>query len=929
MADDLVLNVLLRAKDSASGVITGMGSALGGMGGFALGATAAVAAIGVASVKMAGDFQAGLTTLVTSAGESKSNLQMVGDGIKQMSVDTATSTQQLVSGMYMVESAGYHGASGLQVLKASAMGARAENAPLADVANSVTSALNAYHLSAQSATWVTNDLVAAVGAGKMHMSDLASSLSNVLPVSSAFHISLQDTTAAISTMTMQGDDAASAATHLRQMILALEAPSSAGAKALKSIGLSSQDVSNEMKKSLPGAIQMITDHLKNKFPEGSAAYNAALKNIAGGSKQMMGMLELSGTHLQTFKNNVNQVSDAVKKGGNSITGWSDITQTFNFKLDQAKQGLSVLMITIGQALLPVAAQLMSAILPIVQQIANWITKSGILTQVMTLLQTVLKNVGPILMTLLNAVSQMIFKSGLLQQIMSFLVPVLNTIGQAVMMLLPPLVQIITQIVNWLVQSGYLKTILDTVKTVIQDIVPPVARLLSFILPIIGGIIQFALHTGILNGILNVFSGIIKVVAGILGGIIGVVGNVVGAIGRLGDGIHKVASGIGGFFGGIFNHVKNLVSGVHQQTTQMHRQTVKEHEAMVARAKQVHEQLEKFVVQKYQQMKTAATDRIKEMALFTKQHAQLMRVGVEAHTAAMEVAAATHTAEMAKKSIANAESMKQGLITQLQEAKTQTQRNAIEMKLNQVNAQEDKDKETLKKAEDAKNAQLKTLTDLKNKAKSIQTQMKSESVQIAKDNATQIHDKFAILSSQSNAWGSNMMTGFIGGLNSQSGNLQSAAQGIIQHLKDTLGFHSPTKKGPGSTADKWSPAFMKMYIQGIKDNVPTLKQVVATASQELAALGSPSLLQNAGRAAQQGSAAIAQANAGSVSSAISSVGSLNSGIGAGGSGITVVNNITINAPHTSAQDVVKLVLKELTFQNKRRGNFVTSTSGGRV
>src|SRR5205085_6610946 len=97
-------------------------------------------------------------------------------------------------------------------------------------------------------------------------------------------------------------------------------------------------------KSLPGAIQMIVDHLKHKFPEGSAAYNQALKNISGGSKQMLAMLELSGSHLQTFKDNVQQVSSAVKNGGNSIAGWNDITQTFNFKMARAKEFVETLMI---------------------------------------------------------------------------------------------------------------------------------------------------------------------------------------------------------------------------------------------------------------------------------------------------------------------------------------------------------------------------------------------------------------------------------------------------------------------------------------------------------------------------------------------------------------------------------------------------------
>src|SRR6185312_5641941 len=102
---------------------------------------------------------------------------------------------------------------------------------------------------------------------------------------------------AMATMTAEGVPAADAATYLRQMLIALDAPGSQAQKTLESIGLSSSDVAKEMQISLPGALQMITDALAKKFPPGSAAYVQALKDIAGGSKNLQGILDLTGTHL--------------------------------------------------------------------------------------------------------------------------------------------------------------------------------------------------------------------------------------------------------------------------------------------------------------------------------------------------------------------------------------------------------------------------------------------------------------------------------------------------------------------------------------------------------------------------------------------------------------------------------------------------------
>src|SRR2546421_2402479 len=98
-------------------------------GGLLLAGAAAVTA-GAQAVKMAGDFQQGLTLLVTSAGELPKNLGMVGAGIKSIAIETGTSTKDLLSAMFLVNSSGKIGADGLTVLRAAAQGAKTDNADL-------------------------------------------------------------------------------------------------------------------------------------------------------------------------------------------------------------------------------------------------------------------------------------------------------------------------------------------------------------------------------------------------------------------------------------------------------------------------------------------------------------------------------------------------------------------------------------------------------------------------------------------------------------------------------------------------------------------------------------------------------------------------------------------------------------------------------
>ncbi len=356
------------SKDAFLAAGADMGKALAGV---AVAATAVGVAIGTKAVQAASEFQTGLTSLSTGAGEAQSNLKMVGDGILDISVKTATSTKQLTDGMYMIESAGYHGSDGLKVLLAAAEGAKVGNADLGTVANGVTTIMTDFANQNINASQATNTLVATVASGKTTMQDLSSALSGVLPTASAAKVGLTDVMSAMATMTGEGVPAANAATYLRQTLMTLSAPSKSVTTELKAIGLSSQQVSDSLKLSLPNTLDMITTALKKKFPEGSLAYNEALTKIAGGSKQMQGILDLTGQHMYTFQSNFGQIDNAVTGTGDKITGFAQVQQTFNFKMDQAKEAVNALMIKLGTALLPVLGRIFDAVTPMINGFIAW------------------------------------------------------------------------------------------------------------------------------------------------------------------------------------------------------------------------------------------------------------------------------------------------------------------------------------------------------------------------------------------------------------------------------------------------------------------------------------------------------------------------------------------------------------------------------
>lgn len=345
-------------------------------------------AAGVAAVKtihMAADFQTAMTRVRTGAGESAKNMGLVSQGILNMAGQVGQSTGDLAKGLYMVESAGFHGAQALEVLKTSAQGAKVGAADLATVTDAVTTAMNAYQIDASETTGVMNALVATEAEGKTNLEALAASMSGIMPVAAAAKVGMNEVLGAMATMTSQGTSANVAATYLRQTIGQLSNPSAKAAAAMKSLGLKAVDVSENLgKKGLASTLTMLTDAIQthmgpagtvimstlakasksstdfqgalNKLTGPQKTYIGALATMVGGTKSMMGALQLTGTHMQTFKDNVKGIADHVKKGGMQVEGWADVQKTFNQKMAEAKGSLEAVGIAIGQKLLPYATK---------------------------------------------------------------------------------------------------------------------------------------------------------------------------------------------------------------------------------------------------------------------------------------------------------------------------------------------------------------------------------------------------------------------------------------------------------------------------------------------------------------------------------------------------------------------------------------------
>src|SRR6266581_2081261 len=383
-AGDISLAIMITAQNQASSVIQGLARDLGPLGvGMAAVGVGAVAA-GVAAVKMAGDYRSTTTTLVTGAGESVKNLGMVRQGLLGISVATGTSTDALVKSMFLVESAGYHGAAGLQVETIAAEGAKVAHADLTQTADILTTSLHDFNLTAGQSTPVMNSLIVTVQNGKMTMDNLNESMKTVLPVAGALHVPLADVEGALSTMAIAGDKGSIAGTHLAMMLKMLANPASTAQKEMSAMGIDSIKLAQTMQTSLPAALQMIQNAVAQHFVPGSVEYNRAIATILGGSKSGIAGLELMGQNMNTLVTDTNAAANAFKNSGKDVQGWAMVQGDFNQKLDQLHATLNVVLIDLGTKMLPVLTDIVqNGLIPFVNNL-DYIVKNG--SPIITFLQ---------------------------------------------------------------------------------------------------------------------------------------------------------------------------------------------------------------------------------------------------------------------------------------------------------------------------------------------------------------------------------------------------------------------------------------------------------------------------------------------------------------------------------------------------------------
>lgn len=334
----------------------------------AIGIGTVVAALSGAAIAAA-SFDASMRNVNSIAGLGERQFKLLEAQVLRLSTAVGKSPKDLAEGLYSIVSSGFKANDAMKILTAGARAARAGLTDTATATGALTAVLNSYGLKATDARKVSDVLFQTVNVGVLNFQQLAGSLGKVLSPAAAIGVSLKDLSGALAALTLRGNSADEAATQLGQTMVALQKPSPALAKVLKSLGYESGTAAIKAI-GFKGTLDQIAAAAKKT--------NTPLADIFGNVRALRGVQGLEGTAkaAAVFTSSVKAMDDATKGAGATAKVYAEQQKSTAAQFDHLKAAIDVAAVTIGSALLP---QINAGITALTKWFAE-AQKSGEITQ---------------------------------------------------------------------------------------------------------------------------------------------------------------------------------------------------------------------------------------------------------------------------------------------------------------------------------------------------------------------------------------------------------------------------------------------------------------------------------------------------------------------------------------------------------------------
>lgn len=317
-------------------------------------------AAGGAATKFALDFD---TTMRRVVGLTDVTADQIGK-IKQDILDLAPAVgkgpQELAEAFYFVASAGFKAEEAMEVLRVAAESSASGLGTTQTIAQVLGGVLNAYGKENISAARAADILTEAVSQGTAEADAFANVIGNVVPGAAALGVSFDQVTASLAGMTLVGIGAEEAATSLGQIFNSLLKPTSEAEEALRSMGLSSAGLRQELREK--GLLSTLRT-LDTAFAGNATAASLVFGNI----RALRGVNALLSLDQQ-------QLAAVFEKVNNSLGRQAEAyreTEGPQRDMARAMADIQVTAIQLGDDVLPLVALVLADIAGAARNLRKW------------------------------------------------------------------------------------------------------------------------------------------------------------------------------------------------------------------------------------------------------------------------------------------------------------------------------------------------------------------------------------------------------------------------------------------------------------------------------------------------------------------------------------------------------------------------------
>lgn len=308
-------------------------------------------AIGAAGIKMAVDLDKSMRNIQAFGGQTEDQLKDLSQTFKDMSLNAENGTQsaqQLADAFFNIQSAGFLGAEGMEVLSVSAKAATAGLTTTQKASEGIMTVLNAYSLAAEDATRVSDILFTTIKLGVGTFEQLIPTLGDVVPLANAMGIQFEELAAAYVVMSKQGIEFNKAATQQKAIMTQLLSPGKALQTQMTALGFASGQAMVDALGFL-GAIDALASSVGNT----STGVQALFVN----TRAVSGVLALTGENAEKAAIALQEMQVA----GAAQEAFNKQMQSFSAQFSIFKNTLGVFLIDVGEKLLPILMKLMETV----------------------------------------------------------------------------------------------------------------------------------------------------------------------------------------------------------------------------------------------------------------------------------------------------------------------------------------------------------------------------------------------------------------------------------------------------------------------------------------------------------------------------------------------------------------------------------------